>query len=248
MMTTTERRMHVFYRALVAILVTLGILLMPACSRSGVGGLTGDGEAGADHAGAEHATRAPAAGHGHDHGEGAEHVGAAPALTPTGYSLFHLDSEWQDQTGAVRKLESLGGRVQVLTMAYTYCGYACPRLIADMKRIEGSIDPNLAEDVGFVLVSIDPERDTPERLARFAADLHLDPARWTLLTGSPDAVLELAAVLGVRYARESDTEFGHTNLITVLTPTGEIAHRQLGVGEGVPATLDAVRTQVVLVR
>jgi protein SCO1 len=179
-------------------------------------GCSGGSERAEPGGGAAEAQAAPVAAHLHDHQEAGE---------PSGHSLFHLEPEWWDQSGATRRLASLGGRVQVLAMAYTHCAYACPRIIGDMKRLESALGPEYAELVGFTLASIDSERDTPERLAEFAEDLRLDPGRWTLLGADEGGVLELAAALGVRYRRESDAEFSHTNLIVVLTPTGEVALR-----------------------
>jgi protein SCO1/2 len=171
-----------------------------------------------------------------EHRHGAE---PPPAGEVTDHSVYHLEGEWRDQRGETRPLASLAGRVQVVAMVYTHCGHACPRTLVDMKRIEGeTVD---AGDVGFVLVSIDPERDTPEQLARFAEGARLDPARWTLLTGADDDVLGLAALLGVKFRRENEAEWSHTNLITVLDRHGEVVHRQLGYGEGVDRTVEAVR-------
>jgi protein SCO1/2 len=90
-----------------------------------------------------------------------------------------------------------------------------------------------------VLVSIDPQRDTPGRLLEFAHGSRLGE-RWTLLNGDDDALIELAAVLGVRYRRVSETEFVHSNLITVLDAAGNIAYRQETLGE-VTGTAAALR-------
>ena len=53
---------------------------------------------------------------------------------------------------------------------------------------------------------------------------------WTLMTGSDDQVLELAALLGVKYKRISDLDYSHSNIITVLNREGEIRHQQTGLG------------------
>jgi protein SCO1 len=171
------------------------------------------------------------------------HASAPPPApgTPTDHSVYNLESAWYDQHGAARPLGSLAGRVQVVAMVYTHCAHTCPRILMDMKRLEGELGTEAAERVGFVLVSIDPERDTPERLRHFAESVRLDPARWTLLSAPDDSVLELAAVLGVRYRRDGETEFSHSNVITVLDADGEIAHRQLGLGEDPAPTLRAIR-------
>jgi protein SCO1/2 len=158
------------------------------------------------------------------------------------YSLFNLGTSWWDQNGETRELSSLGGRVQVLTMVYTHCGHACPSLISDLKRLESALGPEYADRVGFVLASLDGERDTPERLHRFATDVVLDGSRWTLLGGEEDSVRELAAVLGIRYRRESETEYSHTNRVFVLDQRGEIvaALPMGGAQDDVLATIRAI--------
>jgi protein SCO1/2 len=163
-----------------------------------------------------------------------------PLGAATDFSLYHLDAAWLDQHGEQRQLASLGGRVQVVAMVYTNCGYACPRIVADMKRIEAELSPEARDQVGFVMVTIDPERDTPEHLQAYAEAVRLDPERWTLLTAPDNTVLELAALLGVKYRRISETDFSHTNVITILDKQGEIAHRQVGLGAEPGSTLKVI--------
>src|SRR5690606_24876269 len=108
---------------------------------------------------------------------------SAPATTrpASEFSIYELGGAWRDQTGAERALASLAGRVQVVAMVYTHCTATCPIIVAQMQRIERETQG----DVGFVLVSLDPSRDDPERLAAYAGQRELDPGRWTLLT-APD--------------------------------------------------------------
>lgn len=114
---------------------------------------------------------------------------ARAAGAPADMSIYHVRSSWTDQTGTERRLESLAGRVQLVAMLDTSCVHACPRTMLDLKRIEGELGPELGDDVGFVVVSIDPARDTPERLVEFAASSRLDPDRWTLLTAAEGDIL-----------------------------------------------------------
>lgn len=177
---------------------------------------------------------------GSSHAAGAEHGHGERLVVASDYSIYHLDTPWTDQHGKERPLVSLAGRVQVVAMVYTTCAHACPRILADMKRIEASLTDEALDRVGFVLVTIDPERDTPEQLANFANAVRLDPERWTLFTAPDNTILELAALLGVQYRRISETDFSHTNVITVLDQEGEIAHRQEGLGADPEATLQAI--------
>ena len=173
-----------------------------------------------------------------DHGTMAHRELAAGE--PSDFSVYHVESVWTDQHGARRTLRSLEGRVQVVAMVYTSCAYACPRIMLDMKRIEAELGPEYADDVGFLIISIDPERDTPERLAGFARGSRLDPLRWTLLTGTDGDVRELAVLLGVQYRETAPGEWVHSNLITVLDRSGEIVHRQLGLGTDPAEALEAI--------
>jgi protein SCO1 len=165
---------------------------------------------------------------------------AVPADEPADFSIYHSETVWTDQHGEARPLDSLAGRVQVVGMVYTSCAHACPRMLMDMKRIEGELDGG--PDVGFVIVSIDPERDTPERLAEYARGARLDGDRWVLLTGGDDDVLELAALLGVQYRRMANGEFVHSNFLSILDRDGQVVHRQLGLGADPAETLAVIRS------
>jgi protein SCO1/2 len=151
---------------------------------------------------------------------------ASDAPTGDSFSVYDLGSTWRDQTGAERAIASLAGRPRVVTMMYTHCEAVCPLTVAAMRRIEREAGPN----VGLVLVSLDPERDTAARLAEFAAEHGLAPERWTLLAGSDADVRDLAATLGVRYARVSGDELAHANALTLLDARGTIVRRQSGSG------------------
>jgi protein SCO1 len=193
-----------------------------------------------DHRGASHAADTAAHDHGPAHDHQAATADAMPATDPADFSIYHAQSVWTDQLGERRPLDSLAGRVQVVGMVYTSCAYACPRMMLDMKRIEGELVGDA--EVGFVLVSIDPERDTPERLADYARGARLDPDRWTLLHGDPGDILELAALLGVQYRRMADGEFVHSNFLTILDAQGRVVHRQMGLGADPRDTLEVIRS------
>ena len=164
------------------------------------------------------------------HGDGLE------AGTATDMSLYHLDAPWLDQHGRERTLGELAGRPQAVAMVYTNCEYACPQLVLDLMRLEAAAPEG---SLGLVLVSIDPERDTPERLAEFASKAGLAAERWTLLTGNASDVRALAALLGVQYRRNGD-EYTHSNVITLLDAHGEVAYRQEGLGADNAPTLAAL--------
>lgn len=159
-----------------------------------------------------------------------------------GFSVYALDDEtWRDATGEARTLASLAGTVRVVAMVYTHCAHTCPRIVADLKRVEAEVEASHPGAAGLVLVTLDPERDTPERLREFAGQSRLPPERWTLLTGTEEGTRALAALLSVRYREEAGREIAHTNAIVVLDREGRIVHRRTGLDEPLEATIAAVR-------
>ena len=164
-------------------------------------------------------------------------------ISPGSYSsdsLYQLTSTWTTASGQQLKLGALRGKAQVFVMHYTTCDYACPMLISMVKNIEAGLPEKSRGKVGFVGVTFDPERDTLPVLQGYQAKMHLESPHWTLLRGEPRDVLELAVLLGVKYRKDAQGGFSHSNLITVLNPAGEIVHRQVGLHQPVADTIAAI--------
>ena len=155
-------------------------------------------------------------------------------------SLHDLDGAWRDQRDVRVRLQEIGGTVRVVALVYTNCQATCPLIVASLKRVEASLPADRRSSVRFVLVSLDPARDTPGRLAEWAQATRLDPARWTLLNGSDGQLRELAAVLGIRYQRQPDGEMAHTNAVTVVDRAGVAVHQQESLSDS-ESTVEAVQ-------
>jgi len=143
-------------------------------------------------------------------------------------SIYHLPAKWHTQNGNAMALEDLKGQVLVMVMIYTSCKVACPRLVADMRGIEAQIPKQYSQEVKYVLVSIDPTTDTPERLKEFAIENEMDNEQWVFLQGTEESVREFAAVLAVSYKKISPLDFSHSNIISVFDQEGVMVHQQEG--------------------
>jgi len=155
-----------------------------------------------------------------------------------GRSIYRLPGTWLDQDGRSLELRDLAGRAQVVALIYTDCSYACPALLARMKRIETALEEEVAGGFGLTLVSIDPERDRPERLKGFAKHNGLAPERWTLLNGGDEAIRALSVLLDVPYRATGEGDFAHANVITVLDPGGVVVGRVEGLGADLEPALE----------
>lgn len=136
--------------------------------------------------------------------------GAAPS---EGTSPF-LDAPWPapelglvDTEGREARLSEFGGRWVALFFGYTFCPDVCPITLAQLSRLVDELDPE-ARDLQILFVTVDPQRDTPERLAQWTSAFHPSVRA---LTGSLDEVREVAWNwgIGVRY-RPLETSDGAT--------------------------------------
>jgi len=146
------------------------------------------------------------------------------------HSIFNLGSTWHTQDSNAIRLKDLKGKVTVMVMIYTSCKVACPRLVADMRNIASQVPEKYLRDVQFVLVSIDPETDTPSTLKNFAHENEMEAEHWIFLQGTEYTTRELANVLSVKYEEISPMDFSHSNIISVFNPKGEMVHQQEGLG------------------
>ena len=124
----------------------------------------------------------------------------------------------------------LRGRPQVIALFFTNCEHSCPLIVANMKAIDQALPRSARDKVDFLLVSIDPERDTPEALRAFRAKHELPTERWTLLRGGAEATRELAEMVGFNYQPGSPTQYAHSLLVSIRDESGVIVFQQAGLG------------------
>ena len=169
----------------------------------------------------------------------AEVKGELPEL-----SIYNLPTSWTTQNNTDIQLEELRGNVLVMVMIYTSCKAACPRLIADMRNIEKQVPEAALGKTKFIMVSIDPEVDTPQRLNAFAKENEMEDDHWLFLRGTPEDTREFATVLAVSYKKISPIDFSHSNIISVFDEEGVLVHQQEGLGVDNAETVEAIKTEV----
>lgn len=157
------------------------------------------------------------------------------------YSVFLLDGKWKSESNNNVDWSSLKGSNYVVTMIFTNCTYACPVIVNDIKKVEAGLSGDDLNKVKFLLVSMDPERDTPKELLKFANQHGLNLDSWQLLTSNESNVSDVAAVLGFKYKKETDGSYSHSNIITVLNKEGEIEFQHFGLNKNVDDVIEAIK-------
>ncbi|MEW5988002.1 MAG: SCO family protein [Chloroflexota bacterium] len=119
-------------------------------------------------------------------------------------------------------LQDYRGRVVLLYFGYTYCPDVCPATLAALARTRRELSPAEREQTQVFLVTVDPERDSPEVLAGYLA--HFDPA-FIGLTGTAGEILAAATPFGIYYQKSAESPAGrylidHTASVMVVDKAG----------------------------
>lgn len=155
-------------------------------------------------------------------------------------SIFHLDSNWKNDLGQDMKLKKMAGDVTLVSMVYTSCEHTCPMIVSKLLRVKKALPKAAQKNLKMVLISFDPERDTPKALHAYKQKRGLGD-NWTLMSGEKSGIRQLAAVLGVSYKEESKGVFSHSNVLSVIGPNGEVASHI----EGLNASTDDMVQKIV---
>ena len=124
-------------------------------------------------------------------------VGWACSGGDTGVELPSLGSAptWEIglQLGTKVASKDLLGKTYVANFMWTHCRDTCPTMSLQMAMLQERMrsEQLLGEDAFLVSFSIDPARDTPERLQKYADLFMADPDGWFFLTGAPVSIIEV---------------------------------------------------------
>lgn len=154
-------------------------------------------------------------------------------------SIYQLDARWTTQDDQQIPTKALAGKIQVVAMIFTSCGYACPAIVQNMQRIESSLSANAQAKTHFTLISFDTKTDTPERLRQYAAQKNLG-RNWTLLHGSDEDVRLMSMLLNVSFSASTGGGFNHANVITILDQNGAILQRLEGLEVNTAAAVQTI--------
>ena len=90
----------------------------------------------------------------------------------------------------------LEDRVVLINVVFTSCDDACPLITRKLNEVRAKLGERFGSEVHFISISVDPERDSPQALKKFAAAQGADAAGWTFLTGAKADVDRVLARLG----------------------------------------------------
>ncbi|HLD10322.1 MAG TPA: SCO family protein [Methylophilaceae bacterium] len=128
-----------------------------------------------------------------------------------------------DHTGKPRQLSDFKGKTVALFFGYTHCPDVCPTTMADLAKAM-KIMGKRSDEVQVLFVTLDPERDTREVLAKFVPSFD---SRFIGLYGTPEQTMETAKNFRIFYAKQSETgksgyTIDHSAGVYAFDKTGKI--------------------------
>jgi protein SCO1 len=134
-----------------------------------------------------------------------------------------------NQDGKRLALGDLRGKVVAITFIFASCADTCPLLTAKMADIQNHLGSDFGQKVYFVSITVDPERDTPEVLKRYAEAHKANPAGWAFLTGTPGEIRDVAKHYGIYYKKTARGDVDHTFLTSLVDQNGTLRVQYMGV-------------------
>jgi protein SCO1/2 len=133
------------------------------------------------------------------------HHHPAEAAAPASVKVVLRDAPLLDASGKRVRLsqEVIGGRIAVVNFIYTSCTTVCPVSSATFQQLQQKLGARLGKDVVLVSITVDPLRDTPQRLHEYAARYEAREG-WVWLTGAKPDVDGVLKGLGAYSSRFED--------------------------------------------
>jgi protein SCO1/2 len=143
--------------------------------------------------------------------------GARLLETPRKFSEFELT----DHNGNAFGSEQLKGKWSLLFFGFTHCPDICPTTMATSAKMYAGLGEDEKEQLQIVLVSLDHERDTPEKLAQYVPYFNPD---FVGATGNQYVLLKLATELNVAFSKveleKGDYTIDHSGNMVLINPYG----------------------------
>ena len=144
--------------------------------------------------------------------------GAMMLSTPRRFSDFSLVDHRGDEFTRAR----LTDKWTLVFFGFTHCPDICPTTLATLNKVISPMDQAEKDAIQVILLSVDPERDTPEKLAAYVPYFNKD---FIGVTGNPFQILSLATQLNTVFSKVplkgDDYTMDHSGNIVVINPKGD---------------------------
>lgn len=128
-----------------------------------------------------------------------------------------------NQQGQAVNTRDLKGQWSLIFLGYTFCPDVCPTMLADLRQLVALLPSVSREHLRILMVSVDPNRDTPEQLRRYLGFFSPD---FIGLTGDLQDIQSLSNTLGIPFIpgdmSRTDYRVDHSSNLAIIGPDGRL--------------------------
>jgi protein SCO1/2 len=127
------------------------------------------------------------------------------------------------QEGAELRSSTLRGQILLVTFIFTTCNGTCPATTYRMAQVQQELKRHdLSKSVRLLSITLDPARDTPERLRGYMQLYDADSSNWTFLTGTPEDVSKVIAAWGMWVRPAANGQLDHPSRVFLVDQKGRV--------------------------
>jgi len=129
---------------------------------------------------------------------------------------------WDQDSNYVKFPECIIGKVTLFSMIYTHCPDICPMTTHNMNLVYENLPNEFKDKIKLVVITFDPERDSPFILKEYARVRNYDLSHWKLLSGEDKETKEVMLKFGIKAVKTDTTYDNSGNLNYYITHTDRI--------------------------
>ncbi|MDN7140882.1 SCO family protein [Pseudomonas sp. JQ170] len=157
---------------------------------------------------------------GRSEGNPTELIDAGIILLPQSRTVPSL--EMTDEKGQAVAVDELKDKWSLLFFGYTFCPDICPTTLAQLRQVKSELPKEAADRLQVILVSVDPNRDTPAQLQQYLGYFDKD---FRGLTGSLENIQKLANAVSIPFIPADTSKpnytVDHSGNLAVIGPDGK---------------------------
>lgn len=141
------------------------------------------------------------------------------------------------------------GKITLMSMVFTHCPDICPMTTHNMRLVENRLSEDLKDQIKFIVISFDPDRDTPSALKKYAELRDYSFDRWSLLSGDKQHTKEVMLKFDVKaiftdstYADgELSYNIMHTDRISLIDQKGKLRKNYKGSAADIDEIIEDIK-------
>lgn len=108
-------------------------------------------------------------------------------------TLYHQIPDWsfENQNSKIISSEQLDNKIKLVDFFFTSCPTICPQMTLNMRKLQSTLIKNCLKNVELLSFTVDPIKDSSEKLLDYANSYNVDSTNWNMLTGDQFSIYDL---------------------------------------------------------